>query len=315
MTGLRGDYSSPAHHPIDSTFSVLTSTALDLKSTGLVFSSQTTLSRESSVQRSATVGGRPSISQVIVRNTHNSQHLDHRDSTLSIPPINRSQSHMTAKRIPILGPKRSDRTRLENSISDIWTKERLPFPGMVGSRGGQIIRASAGSLARKLSLASIHSTFSRGRTSSLSMASRNSHDLFNEAKSTFEIRKCDQQPPTIPRNKPKDIPEVDDMRSVVGRMIGNGFPATEKTEQADRSWGRKTAKGTIRSVGPNDSAAIFYETATELSSTTLSAGKEIGETPDTDIKRKKPRWSRPISKLKTFGSEAKNMFNTNSSGI
>ena len=149
MAGLRGEFSQPMHQSMDLDMSLPTSLALNLRSTGVVFSSQKSLSRESSIQRAATVGGRPSISQVIIRNTHNTQDIQNqRDTAQSFNAINRSQSHMTAKRIPVLEPKRSERTRIEQSISDIWTKERLPFPGMLGSRGGQIIRASAGTLAR-----------------------------------------------------------------------------------------------------------------------------------------------------------------------
>ncbi|KAK5945738.1 hypothetical protein PMZ80_002946 [Knufia obscura] len=322
--GLRGDFSDPVHHSIDTDLSVTTCLALDLKSVGVVFSSQNTLSRESSVQRAATVGGRPSIAQVIVRNTHNAQDLhEYRDPTSTASSINRSQSHMNTKRIPVLEPKRSERTRLESSVSDIWTKERLPFPGMVGSRGGQMLRASAGSLARKLSLASIHTPFSKGRTSSLSMASRKSYDLFNDAKSTFEIRRREPEYPQHNRMKPKEIPEVDDMRSVVGRMIGSGMPVPKRDHatgelHVDRSRDKKIRKASIRTVGPDDSAAVFYESS--AGSGTGDGSSVMIETETMSViaaeggRRRKRRWSRPISKLKEFGSDAKSMLYSSSSG-
>lgn len=302
---------------------VATCVAMDLKSAGVVFSSQKSLSRESSVQRSATVGGRPSISQVIVRNTYNAQDLnEYRDSTSSVNYIGRSQSHMNTKRVPVLEPKRSERTRLENSISDIWTKERLPFPGMVGSRGGQIIRASAGTLARKLSLASIHTPFSKGRTSSLSMASRKSYDLFNDAKSTFEIRRKDPVP--VPaRMKPKDIPEVDDMRSVVGRMIGAGAPFASDDHDltVHRSRSKRSRKYSFKDVGPGDPAAVFYEGSAQglavngpLTATNAAEVDTISVLGAGGPQRRKRRWSKPMSKFRELKSEAMSMLYSSSSG-
>lgn len=58
---------------------------------------------------------------------------------------------MTTHRVTVLAPKRSERVRLEQSLSDVYTRDTLPFPGMCLTRGGgNIIRASAGSLVRKL---------------------------------------------------------------------------------------------------------------------------------------------------------------------
>jgi len=316
VAGMVGEFSNPVHHPLDVGMSIVTCLAFDLKSTGVVFPSQRSLSRDSSVHRAATVVGHTNISPIIVRNTHNVHDLpEYRDSATVIPTINRSQSHATAKRTPVLEPKRSERTRLENSISDIWTKERLPFPGMIGSRGGQIIRASAG-LARKLSLASIHTTFSKSRTSSLSSASRKSHDLFNDAKSTFELRRRQPQDAQLARVKPKDIPEVDDMRSVVGRMIGGGVPST-KTDAT--SGGQSTIrdrddaiqKSSTRGICPNDSAALLYEDSEKLASGNgLSIADDVGkaETPkagELNVARTRgKRWSNPMSKLRGLGFEA-----------
>lgn len=325
MAGLQGDFSQPMPQSIDLGMSLPTSLAISLKSTGVVFSSQKSLSRESSIQRAATVVGRPSISQVIIRNTHNAQDIQNlRGPAQSPNAINRSQSHMATKRIPVLEPKRSERTRIEQSIGDIWTKERLPFPGMAGSRSGQIIRASAGTLARKLSLASIHTPFSKGRSSSLSMASRKSYDLFNDAKSTFEIRRRDPLvTPTI-QLKPRDVPEVDDMRSVVGRMIGGSAPMSASYGMHENfvssRRGERSRKPSLKDVGPDVSAAIFYED---------SARAEQGMTPKmiedgADLqyllggssvpKRKKKRWSNPITRLKELGSEAKSILYSSSYG-
>lgn len=325
MAGLRAKYSDPMHSGIESDAPVTTRVAFDLRSVGMVFSSQKSLSRELSVQRAATVGGRPSISHVVVRNTYNVHDLqEYRESTSSITSINRSQSHMNTKRIPILEPRRSERTRLENSVSDIWTRERLPFPGMVGSKGGQIIRASAGSLARKLSLASLHTSFSKGRTSSLSMASKKSYDLFNDTKATFEVRRRELGNDHNVRSKPKDIPEVDDMRSVVDRMIGGSMPVPSRDAHSSesttsRSLNKQLRKTSVRGLGPHDPAAVFYEASARLR---ISAGETTGSTDTVSVigvegpRRRKKRWSKhwPIDKLKEFGSEARGMFHSSSSG-
>lgn len=313
------------HRPLDTELAAATCLAINLKSVGVVFSSQKSLSRESSVQRAATVGGRSAISQVIIRNTHNAQDLhEYRDPTSSFAPINRSQSHLNTKRIPVLEPRRSERTRLESSIGDIWTKERLPFPGMVGSRSGQMLRASAGSLARKLSLASIHTPFSKARTSSLSMASRRSYDLFNDSKSTFEVRTREPTHPQASRPKPKEIPEVDDMRSVVGRMIGSSMPGPKKDQvvpalHVERSREKKSRKVSIRTVGPDDPAAAFYEGSDSFESSggtsaVVDAEKISVVGAGSGGRRRKRRWSRQLSRLKGFGSEAKSMLYSSSSG-
>jgi hypothetical protein len=148
----------------------MTTVAPELRSAGVVFGQAPTLARRLSIQRAATVGNRINICQVIIRNTHSP--LDNQDSRLSRGgSVNRSQSLMNTIRIVVLSPKRSERVRLENSLRDVWTRETLPFPGMVMSRGGHIIRASAGSLVRKLSQVSMHGPF-RGRSTSLTITTK-----------------------------------------------------------------------------------------------------------------------------------------------
>jgi hypothetical protein len=83
----------------------------------------------------------------------------------------RSQSHASAAHVPTLAPSRSERTKLENGISDIWTRSAIPFPGMGSkNRGESSIRASANSVMRKLSMASIASNFSKRSASHTTMS-------------------------------------------------------------------------------------------------------------------------------------------------
>src|SRR5688572_6723535 len=83
--------------------------------------------------------------------------------------IHRSQSLLTTNaRLPVLAPARSERARMENLLTDVWSREVLPFPGMTGrARNEHLVRSSASSVMRKLSVASITSSFSK-RSGSLS---------------------------------------------------------------------------------------------------------------------------------------------------
>jgi hypothetical protein len=99
------------------------------------------------------------LCQVIIKNTNAFKDTPNSASTTA---INRSQSLLTTNRIPVLAPPRADRIRLETLLSDIWTRDVLPFPGMTGrARSEHPVRASASSMMRKLSVASIASTFTK----------------------------------------------------------------------------------------------------------------------------------------------------------
>lgn len=79
---------------------------------------------------------------------------------------------MTTNRIPTVAPSRVERVRLENLLSDVWSRDILPFPGMTGrARSEHLVRASASSMMRKLSVASITSNFTKRSGSLASLAS------------------------------------------------------------------------------------------------------------------------------------------------
>lgn len=108
--------------------------------------------------------------QVIIKNTNAFK------ETASSASINRSQSLLTTNRIPVLAPSRADRIRLETLLADVWTKEILPFPGMTGrARSERFVRASASSMMRKLSVASIASNFTR-RSGSMASLHKTAED-------------------------------------------------------------------------------------------------------------------------------------------
>jgi len=110
------------------------------------------------------------LCQVIIKNTS-----AFKESAASAS-INRSQSLLTTKRIPVLAPSRADRIRLEALLLDVWTKEILPFPGMTGrARSEHLVRVSASSMMRKLSVASIASNFTK-RSGSIASLHRTAED-------------------------------------------------------------------------------------------------------------------------------------------
>lgn len=284
--------------------------ALELRSTGVVYAQHGSLARRLSVQRAATVGNRASISQVIIRNTHNPEEW-HEFRQPSTAAVNRSQSHMTSNRIVVLAPKRSERARLESMLGDVWTKNMLPYPGMIASRGGQIIRASAGSLARKLSLASLQGSFSR-RSASLSISTKKSHETLRETKTerdripTFEIRRDSMDDRPTPRRKRQtshDVPELDSMDTVVSRMIGDALPVhkapmTPKDDGIVRTGvlHKQPVQVTSLPVGPDDSAHAFYPEEVDKMQNTVSVEEALAG-------KSKKRWSNPMGILRGRAAE------------
>lgn len=123
-----------------------------------------TTARKLSIRRATTVGPKSPMCQVIVKNTS----IDKDSLAMSPKPasINRSQSLQANARIPVLSPSRSDRARLEALVSDVWTRDVLPFPGMTPRiKSERPVLSTASSAMRKLSVASLTSTFGRRSTS------------------------------------------------------------------------------------------------------------------------------------------------------
>ena len=159
---------------------------IEAKPLGPVFGQPGTLARRLSIQRAATVGSSTNIRQVIIKNTHAL-----RDGAEPIGPaspnVGRSKSLLTTNRMPILAPRRLDRVRMEHDLSKVWTKDLLPFPGMGGTRGEHIIRASASSVMRKLSKASVASGFTKRSTSFTSAVTSAATSRFNDAQDSLRM--------------------------------------------------------------------------------------------------------------------------------
>ncbi|KAI5866921.1 Dbl homology domain-containing protein [Durotheca rogersii] len=137
---------------------------LDMRSLGTIFGKPGTVARRLSIQRATTVGPRSPLCQVILKNT---SVVKDTSAEASGSQINRSQSFMTTNaRIPVLAPSRGDRARLEALLADVWSRKVLPFPGMTTrSRSEHLVRSSASTVMRKLSVASIANSFTKRPTS------------------------------------------------------------------------------------------------------------------------------------------------------
>ncbi|PFH62541.1 hypothetical protein XA68_13123 [Ophiocordyceps unilateralis] len=151
--------------------SVFSSLDLDIKSLGTVFGKPGTIARRISIHRATTVGPKSPLCQVVLKNT--SVVRDTGNSASAALTINRSQSVLTTQaRMPVLAPSRSERARLEALLADVWTRETLPFPGMTTrARSEHLVRTSASTVMRKLSVTSIASSFAR-RSSSLTQKAK-----------------------------------------------------------------------------------------------------------------------------------------------
>ncbi|KAF9879079.1 rho guanyl nucleotide exchange factor [Colletotrichum karsti] len=137
------------------------SLSLPIRSLGTVFRKPGTVARRISIHRATTVGPKSPLCQVILKNT--SVMRDNSEAATS-SSINRSQSLLTTTnpRVPVIAPPRGERARLEALMADIWSREVLPFPSMTGrSRSEHLVRSSASTMMRKLSVASIASSFAK----------------------------------------------------------------------------------------------------------------------------------------------------------
>lgn len=144
------------------TSTLFSSLSLNIKSLGTVFRKPGTIARRISIHRATTVGPKSPLCQVILKNTSVIKDAPSSGGTRG-SQINRSQSLLTTNsRIPVLAPSRGDRARLEALLSDVWTRDILPFPGITArSRSEHLVRTSASSVMRKLSVVSIASGFTK----------------------------------------------------------------------------------------------------------------------------------------------------------
>ncbi|KAL8736564.1 MAG: hypothetical protein Q9181_002374 [Wetmoreana brouardii] len=205
---------------------------LTLNSLCPIFGMPGSLTRRVSVQRAATVHSKTNGAQVIIRNTTPGKGNREGPDTV-FGSIGRSKSVMSASHVPILAPKRTERSRMESSLADVWTRDRLPFPGMSTHRD-HVIRASASSMMRRISRASISSTFSKRSASTTSFSS------LKPVASLADLQKIGE------RDDERDprLEAYESLRSTPKADQGN----EEKTEGS----GKVMRKGTVKGVKLSD---------------------------------------------------------------
>ncbi|KAH6650772.1 hypothetical protein F5144DRAFT_589180 [Chaetomium tenue] len=166
--------------------------SLDIKTLGTVFRKPGTIARKISIHRATTIGPKSPLYQVILKNTSAAKEAP----TSSGSQINRSQSLLTTNsRIPVLAPARAERARLEALLSDVWTRDVLPFPGITArSRSEHLVRASASSVMRKLSSVTIPGSFSRRSASFASLHTQSQHQQKEKKSGTADATNTETGP-------------------------------------------------------------------------------------------------------------------------
>lgn len=262
---------------------MFTSLSLDIKSLGPVFGHANSIVRRMSVHRAATLGAKTHMSQVILKNTQ-AQKLPDTPPTFSPSMITRSQSHMSSNFVPTLAPRRAERIRLETVLEDVWTKEALPFPGMSNRRVENQIRASANSVMRKLSMASLASNFSRRSPSFSSVSNGRSEDSYGsrvQKKSQANLR------PKSAVERPS-TPAVVDFHTAPTAFLPTDFeledvrPASRRRRLANRAAGAERSCEKVSPSKPKKvrrlSAHIISlprsESSAPVAERTLSQGSE-----------------------------------------
>ncbi|KAF2638323.1 hypothetical protein P280DRAFT_404969 [Massarina eburnea CBS 473.64] len=226
---------------------MFSSLSLDIKSIGPVFGHADSLVRRMSVHRAATLGSKQNTTQVIIKNTQ-AQKSPEQPPTFAPNLVARSQSHLSANHIPTLAPRRGERLRLEAALEDVWTKDILPYPGLGNRRMENQIRASANSVMRKLSMASIASNFSRRSPSFSSMSNARSEDSFGSK--VHKISQGNLRARSAAERRP--APAVVDFHNAPAAFLPTDFelqdvrPSSRRRRLANRAVGteRGSEKGT-----------------------------------------------------------------------
>lgn len=223
---------------------------------------QGTLARRISIQRATTVGGaRAPLCQVILKNTNVLR--DHSNNSSATMAVNRSHSVLTtATRIPVLAPPRGERARLEALLSDVWSREVLPFPRMtVKSRGENLVRSSASTVIRKLSVASFASSFTK-RSASSTQKNQPSENIAPETTKRRDVKSS------------KEPPLYDDvsLREEAGRKAKRQRTTKEQAAATTPARSMKRATGSVRrrQVGENKMPSDMHQIPTRMASATIS---------------------------------------------
>ncbi|KAF2471073.1 uncharacterized protein BDR25DRAFT_286486 [Lindgomyces ingoldianus] len=278
---------------------MFSSLSLDIRSIGPVFGHADSLVRRMSVHRAKTLGAKTHMTQVIIKNT---QAQKSPDPPPAIAPnsVSRSQSHMSTNHVPTLAPRRAERIRLETALEDVWTKDILPFPGMGNRRVENPIRASANSVMRKLSMASIASNFSRRSPSFSSLSNTRSEESFGSK--VHKISQGNLRARSAADRRP--APAVVDFHNAPAAFLPTDFelqdvrPTSRRRRLANRATGTERSSEVSTPGKPKRSRRLSTHISlprTDLSSRlearTLSGGSgtAVLHSPDTTVELDKHR--------------------------
>ena len=258
--------------------------SIDAKPIGSVLGQPGTLARRISIQRAATVGPRTNVCQVFIKHTHAMRDgMDQANPTYQ--SVSRSQSLLSTNRIPVLAPRRVERIRMEHDLSNVWTKDLLPYPGMSGTRGERLIQASKNSVMRKLSRASIASGLTKRSASFASVSNSKFGDAPESLSSVTEDEKLNHG--SIKSRSAAT------MRTNQGGMLGGTVPCNMAPPARTSS-----AHGTL-----TRSTRMEYEAELKkISSAELAEYINPRARDDTD-KSTRPRWSSRFALIRSLSTE------------
>ncbi|KAK3984694.1 hypothetical protein QBC44DRAFT_345861 [Cladorrhinum sp. PSN332] len=273
------------------TFSSL---SLNIRTLGTVFRKPGTIARKISIHRATTVGPKSPLCQVILKNT---SVIKDAPTPSYGSPINRSQSLLTTNaRVPVLAPSRGERARLEALLSDVWTRDILPFPGITArSRSEHLVRSSASSVMRKLSVVGIASSFTKRSASLASLQQKSATE--DEAS---RVKECTQIASAV-REQSEDasvsllsvIPDEGERRSLLmcssSHELGSAATRRDKTDGTGPLTAGSNRDGASRPCTP-----VMVLQSSEINSRQPSLQKSnISEASSTREPEKENRYSSP----------------------
>lgn len=247
--------------------------SLEIKSIATVFGHPDNFARKSPVHRAATVGVGKNLRQVVIKNTQAQKAVEERRSSASLP-VTRSRSHTTNKCLQTLAPRRMERIKLENAMAEVWTKDVLPYPAMAPSRPENSIRASANSVMRKLSMASIASNLTRMSSSQKRMNRPRSDDVFTVRRKTYASR---GRKTSLPSTMRLGEPKIVDFHTAPQAFLPTDFEINHQTIRRARRASIRTANSDLGRPHPRRMS---------ISSTFMQRTKHWTELSNTNEERK-----------------------------
>ncbi|KAI1382100.1 Dbl homology domain-containing protein [Hypoxylon crocopeplum] len=221
---------------------------LNIKSLGTIFGKPGTVARRLSIHRATTVGPKSPLCQVILKNT--SLTKDNSSAT-STAQINRSQSLLTTNtRIPVLAPSRGDRARLEALLADVWSRKVLPFPGITNrSRSEHLVRSSASTVMRKLSVASITNSFAKRSASATSVIrlTEDEHAHVNGFVDNLVHLNCDRSNTVLPGSGASE----GDIKQRLPIIQDEGEQTGSTSASSSSTIDTSTRSGTVKKLDPS----------------------------------------------------------------